>query len=187
MPLLLAPKPKIARVEAFGSLAFEQERHQRTDLYSRIASFHSFCDAEHSDANTVFLQQSRTPNRRRKMNKQWEPERSRVEHTNDARITLTIALHGDHAWEMFLEDSNSYHTISHGWATDNPHDWEALIAPALRRLFLDGRLRFATKVPIDAADGTAAGVPLYDPPLCSPATRAEDNLSDGWRKHAIAA
>jgi hypothetical protein len=55
MPLLLAPKPKIARFEAFGSLAFEQERHQRTDLYSRIASFHSFCDAEHSDATTVFL------------------------------------------------------------------------------------------------------------------------------------
>ena len=48
------------------------------------------------------------------MNKQWEPERSRVEHANDARITFTIALHGDHAWEMLLEDSNSYHSISHG-------------------------------------------------------------------------
>jgi hypothetical protein len=121
------------------------------------------------------------------MNKQWEPERSRVEHANDARITLTIALHGDHAWEMLLEDSNSYHSISHGWASDNPQDWEAVIAPALRRLFLDGRLRLATKAPIDAPDGSAVGVPLYDPPLCSPATRAEDNLSDGWRKHAIAA
>jgi hypothetical protein len=48
------------------------------------------------------------------MNKQWEPERSRVEHANDARITLTIALHGDHAWEMLLEDSNSYHSIRGG-------------------------------------------------------------------------
>ena len=69
------------------------------------------------------------------MNKQWEPERSRVEHANDARITFTIALHGDHAWEMLLEDSNSYHSISHGWATDNPQDWEAIIAPALCRTF----------------------------------------------------
>jgi hypothetical protein len=121
------------------------------------------------------------------MNKQWEPERSRVEHANDARITFTIALHGDHAWEMLLEDSNSYHSISHGWATDNPQDWEAIIAPALCRLFLDGRLRLATKAPIDAPGGSGAGVALYDPPLCSPATRAEDNLSDGWRKQAIAA
>ena len=69
------------------------------------------------------------------MNKQWEPERSRVEHANDARITFTIALHGDHAWEMLLEDSNSYHSISHGWATDNPQDWEAIIAPALCQSF----------------------------------------------------
>jgi len=121
------------------------------------------------------------------MNKQWEPERSRVEHANDARITLTIALHGDHAWEMLLEDSNSYHSISHGWASNNLQDWEAVIAPALRRLFLDGRLRLATKAPIDAPCVGAAGVPLYDPPLCSPATRAEDNRSDGWRKHANAA
>jgi len=120
------------------------------------------------------------------MNKQWEPERSRIEHANDARITLTIALHGDHAWEMLLEASKNYHSVSHGWATDNPQDWEDIIAPALRRLFLDG-LRLATKAPIDAPDGSAVGVPLYDPPLCSPATRAEDNLSDGWRKHAIAA
>ena len=121
------------------------------------------------------------------MNKQWEPERSRIEHANDARITLTIALYGDHAWEMLLEDSNSYHSISHGWASNNPQDWEAVIAPALRRLFLDGRLRLATKAPIDAPDGSVAVVPLYDPPLCSPATRAEGNLSDGWRKQAIAA
>ena len=121
------------------------------------------------------------------MNKQWEPERSRVEHANDARITFTIALHGDHAWEMLLEDSNSYHSISHGWASDNLQDWEAVIAPVLRRLFLNGRLRLATKAPIDAPDGNVAGVPLYDPQLCSPATRAEDNLSDGWRKHPIAA
>jgi len=121
------------------------------------------------------------------MNKQWEPERSRVEHANDARITFTIALHGDHAWEMLLEDSNSYHSISHGWASDNLQDWEAVIAPALRRLFLNGHLRLATKAPSDGPDGSVAGVPLYDPPLCSPATRAEDNLSDGWRKHPIAA
>jgi hypothetical protein len=114
-------------------------------------------------------------------------ERSRIEQANDARITLTIALHGDHAWEMLLEDSNSYHSISHGWASDNLQDWEAVIAPALRRLFLNGRLRLATKAPIDAPDGSVAVVPLYDPPLCSPATRAEDNLSDGWRKHPIAA
>jgi hypothetical protein len=104
------------------------------------------------------------------MNKQWEPERSRVEHANDARITFTIALHGDHAWEMLLEDSNSYHSISHGWATDNPHDWEAIIAPAL------------------APDGSSARVPMYDPPLCSPATCVETNLNDGREySHRMAA
>ena len=50
------------------------------------------------------------------MNKQWESERSRIEHADDARITFTIALHGEHAWEMLLEDSDRYHSISHGWA-----------------------------------------------------------------------
>ena len=39
------------------------------------------------------------------MNKQWESERSRIEHAADARITFTVALHGEHAWEMVLEDS----------------------------------------------------------------------------------
>ena len=48
------------------------------------------------------------------MNKQWESERSRIEHADDARITFTIALHGEHAWEMLLEDSHRYHSISHG-------------------------------------------------------------------------
>jgi hypothetical protein len=38
------------------------------------------------------------------MNKQWESERSRIEHADDARISFTIALHGEHAWEMLLED-----------------------------------------------------------------------------------
>jgi hypothetical protein len=75
-------------------------------------------------------------------------ERSRIEQANDARITLTIALHGDHAWEMLLEDSNSYHSISHGWASDNLQDWEAVIAPALRRLFLNGRLRPQQRLPL---------------------------------------
>lgn len=78
------------------------------------------------------------------MKKQWEPERSRVEHANDARITFTIALHGDHAWKIC---------------------WKI----------------------VRTATACCAGVALYDPPLCSPATRAEDNLSDGWRKQAIAA
>ena len=77
------------------------------------------------------------------MNKQWESERSRIEHADDARITFTIALHGEHAWEMVLEDSDRYHSISHGWATENPHDWEEAIAPLLRRLFVNGRLEFA--------------------------------------------
>jgi hypothetical protein len=71
------------------------------------------------------------------MNKQWESERSRIEHAADARITFTVALHGEHAWEMVLEDSDRYHSISHGWATENPHDWEkghrAPIASALRQ------------------------------------------------------
>ena len=48
---------------------------------------------------------------------------------------------------MVLEGRDRYHSISHGWATDNPHDWEEAIAPLLRRLFFSGRLGFATKVP----------------------------------------
>lgn len=113
------------------------------------------------------------------MNKQWEPERSRVEHANDARITITIALHGDHAWEMLLEDSNSYHSISHGWASDNPQACEDAIA-LLRRLFVNDRLGLAAKVPAcDPPDCNSANVAMYDPPVCSPATRAETNLSAG--------
>ena len=114
------------------------------------------------------------------MNKQWESERSRIEHADDARITFTIALHGKHAWEMLLEDSDRYHSISHGWATDNPHDWEDTIVPVLRRLFVNGRLGFAAKVPMYVSpNGSSANtnVPMYDPPLCNPATRAETNLN----------
>jgi hypothetical protein len=127
--------------------------------------------------------------RRPKMNKQWESERSRIEHADDARITFTIALHGEHAWEMLLEDRDHYHSISHGWATENPHDWEEAIAPVLRRLFANGRLGLATKVPMyDAPNGSSANsnVPMYDPPLCSPATRAETNLNAG-REYSYAA
>ena len=123
------------------------------------------------------------------MTKQWEPEGSRIGHAEDAKITFTIALHGDHAWEMLLEDSNSCHSIGHGWATDNPHDWEAIIAPALRRLFVDGRLGLATKAPVyDESACSSAQLPMYDPPLCSPATCAETNLEDGRKySHRMAA
>src|SRR5262245_54657874 len=51
-----------------------------------------------------------------KMHKQDEDEPRRIEHADDATITFTIALHGPHAWEMVLEDSRRYHSISHGWA-----------------------------------------------------------------------
>ena len=114
------------------------------------------------------------------MNKQWESERSRIEHADDARLTFTIALHGEHAWEMVLEDRDRYHSISHGWAADNPQDWENAIVPMLRRLFVDGRLRLATKAPVyDASACSSVQLPMYDPPLCSPATRAETNLNTG--------
>jgi hypothetical protein len=88
-----------------------------------------------------------------------------------------------------LEDSNNFHSISHGWATDNPHDWEAIIAPALRRFFVDGRLGLATKIPTyGQPDRSSARVPMYDPPLCSPATCAETNLEDGREySHRMAA
>jgi hypothetical protein len=105
------------------------------------------------------------------MTKQWESERSLIEHADDARITFTIALHGKHAWEMLLEDRDCCNSISHGWASDNPHDWEEAIAPVLRRLFLNGRLGLATKVPMyDAANGSSANtdVPMYDPPSVAP-------------------
>ena len=97
------------------------------------------------------------------MNKQWESERSRIEHADDARITFTIALHGEHAWEMLLEDRDHYHSISHGWATENPHDWEEAIAPVLRRLFASGRLALATKVPMYDAPPTVAPLTLTFP------------------------
>ena len=105
------------------------------------------------------------------MNKQWEKERWRIELADDAKITFTIALHGKHAWEMLLEDSRRYHSISHGWATDNPHDWEDIIAPVLRRLFVQARLGFATTVPMyDPPNGSSANtnVPKYDPPSVAP-------------------
>jgi hypothetical protein len=38
-----------------------------------------------------------------------------LELADDARLTFTIALHGKHAWEMLVEDSHRYHSISHGW------------------------------------------------------------------------
>jgi hypothetical protein len=71
-----------------------------------------------------------------KMHKQYEGESRRIEHADDATITFTIALHGPHAWEMVLEDSRRYHSISHGWATDDPHCWEDAIAPVLRQFFV---------------------------------------------------
>lgn len=70
------------------------------------------------------------------MHKQYEEEPRRIEHEDDATITFTIALHGPHAWEILLEDSRRYHSISHGWATDDLHDWEDAIAPLLRRFFV---------------------------------------------------
>jgi hypothetical protein len=79
-----------------------------------------------------------TEKREKKMNKQWESGRSRIEHGDDAMLTFTIALHGKHAWEMLLDDGDRQHSISHGWATDNPQDWEKAIAPVLRRLFVNG-------------------------------------------------
>ena len=79
------------------------------------------------------------------MNKQWESERSRIEHADDARITFTIALHGDHAWEMLLENGDRHHSIGHGWASDNPNEWEEAIAPVLRRLFVNSRLEVRHK------------------------------------------
>ena len=69
------------------------------------------------------------------MHKQYEDEPRRIEHADDATITFTIALHGPHAWELVLEDSRRYHSISHGWAPDDPHGWEDAIAPVLRQFF----------------------------------------------------
>jgi hypothetical protein len=119
------------------------------------------------------------------MNKQWEKEAWRIEHEEDATITFTIALHGKRAWEMLLEDRDRYYSIGHGWATDCPRDWEEAIAPALRRLFVSGRLDFATKVPVyDSPNGSSANtsIPMYDPPLCSPETRADVTINGGQNR-----
>jgi len=74
------------------------------------------------------------------MHKQWEEEPWRIEHADDAKITFTIALHGEHAWELLLEDSRRYHSIRHGWATDDPDDWEDTILSVLHQLFVKGCL-----------------------------------------------
>src|SRR5215470_12954912 len=73
------------------------------------------------------------------MHKQWEEEPWRIEQADDAKMTFTIALHGKHAWEMLLEDGRRYHSVNHGWATDNQRDWEDVIAPVLRQFFAKGR------------------------------------------------
>ena len=106
------------------------------------------------------------------MNKIWEKEAWRIEHEEDATITFSIRLHGKRAWEMLLEDRDRYHSIGHGWATDSPRDWEEAIAPALRRLFVSGRLDFATTVPVyDSPNVSSANTSVpNDPPLCSPET-----------------
>jgi len=119
------------------------------------------------------------------MNKIWEKEAWRIEHEEDATITFTIALHGKRAWEMLLEDRDRYHSINHGWATDSLRDWEDVIAPALRRLFVSGRLDFVTKVPVyESPNGSSANtnVPMYDPPLCSPETRAVVTINGGQNR-----
>jgi hypothetical protein len=72
-----------------------------------------------------------------KMHKRYEEEQWRIEHADNATITFTIALRGPHAWDMQMEDSHRYHSISHGWATENPHDWENTILPVLRQLFVN--------------------------------------------------
>ena len=69
------------------------------------------------------------------MCKRYEEEQCHIEHADNATITFTIALHGPHAWEMRMEDSSRYHSISHGWATEKPHAWENNIAPVLRQFF----------------------------------------------------
>ena len=97
------------------------------------------------------------------MHKQWEEEPWRLEHADDAKITFTIALHGKHAWELLLEDSRRYHSIGHGWATDDPHEWEDVIAPVLRQLFVKGRL----------------GAPRVDGNLCR--ERSGKGHSAAWR------
>jgi hypothetical protein len=69
------------------------------------------------------------------MYKQYEDEPRRIEDADNATVIFTIALHGPHAWEMVLEDSRRYHSISHGWASDDPQAWEDAIAPILRQFF----------------------------------------------------
>ena len=70
------------------------------------------------------------------MHKQYEEEQWRIKHADNAIITFKIALHGPHAWEMRMEDSDRYHSISHGWATESPHAWENTIAPVLHQFFV---------------------------------------------------
>ena len=116
------------------------------------------------------------------MNKQWQKEPWRIEQADDATITFTIALHGKRAWEMLLEDRDRYHNINHGWAIDSLREWEDTIAPALRRLFVNGRLDFMTKVPVCESPNDSSAdtsVPMYDPPLCSPETRAVVTINGG--------
>jgi hypothetical protein len=75
------------------------------------------------------------PDEEDEMSKQYEEEQWRIEHADNATITFTVALHGPHAWEMRMEDGRRYHSISHGWATEDPRAWENTIAPVLHQFF----------------------------------------------------
>ena len=90
------------------------------------------------------------------MSKRYEEEQWRIEREDNATITFTIALHGL-GWEMRMEDSRRYHSISHGWATENPHAWENTIAPVLRQFFVKCPAFRFKQYQID--DGRHAAIP----------------------------
>jgi hypothetical protein len=93
------------------------------------------------------------------MHKQYEEEPRRIEHEDDATITFTVALHGPHAWEILLEDSRRYHSISHGWATDDPRDWEDAIAPVLRKFFAKRNTRASDTSDTKSMTGHIVAIP----------------------------
>jgi hypothetical protein len=67
--------------------------------------------------------------------KTYERDPCVIERSPSARFTFSISIHGDHAWELLLEDNRRFLEINEGCAADDPEEWEEVIMPVLKQFF----------------------------------------------------
>jgi hypothetical protein len=67
--------------------------------------------------------------------KHFEDDPFKLERSPHAHFHFRICIHGDHPWEMTLEDKHHYHGISRGFAADEPEEWQKAVAPVLKQFF----------------------------------------------------